>query len=45
MSQDVCPVIRAGAIVEPAGTWGDSAVRSELGCKLLPQGADYGGQP
>src|SRR3989475_2542257 len=25
MSQDVCPVTRAGAIVEPAGTWGDPA--------------------
>jgi hypothetical protein len=34
----VCPVARAGAIVEPA-------VRSELGRKLLPHGADYGGQP
>jgi hypothetical protein len=44
MSQDVCPVTRAGAIVEPAGTWGDPAVRSGLGRKLLPHGADYGGQ-
>jgi len=28
MSQDVCPVTRAGAIVEPAGTWGDPSATS-----------------
>jgi len=28
MSQDVYPVTRAGAIVEPTGTWGDPSAIS-----------------
>jgi hypothetical protein len=45
MSQDVCPVTRAGAIVEPASTWGDPAVRSELRRKLSPMAPNMAANP
>jgi len=38
-------VTRAGAIVEPASTWGDPAVRSELRRKLSPMAPNMAANP